>query len=342
MNKNIRHRLSRWIPGLITGIFAVLLSGSGLTCQGNNTGPAESVVVAYAPFESTALLWVAENQQYFSRNGLNVTLRKYDTGAMALGGTMKGEAEIAAGISEFPAVRMAFQKEKMAIVGNIDWGEFIYFIGRQDSGIQNVADLKGRKIGTAVGTIAQFYLGRFLELNGLRVQDINLVDLKTPAEWVNAVVNGQVDVVVTAQPDANTIKERLGENAFFWPAQGGQFLHGLVISTQDWENQHPVLVQKFLKALLQAEEYARRNPEKAKAVVQKGLNLDAGYMETVWSQNQFSLSLNQALVLAMEDEARWMISNSLTTEKTIPNFLDYIYTDSLKSVKPEAVRITGK
>ena len=54
---------------------------------------------------------------------------------------------------------------------------------------------------------------------------------------------------------------------------------------------------------------------------------------------QFSLSLNQSLVTATEDEARWMIKNKLTTEKTVPNFSDYIYEDALKPVKPEAVNI---
>jgi NitT/TauT family transport system substrate-binding protein len=41
----------------------------------------------------------------------------------------------------------------------------------------------------------------------------------------------------------------------------------------------------------------------------------------------------------MEDEARWMIKNKLTTEKNIPDFLDYIYLDGMKAVKPEAVSI---
>jgi NitT/TauT family transport system substrate-binding protein len=62
-------------------------------------------------------------------------------------------------------------------------------------------------------------------------------------------------------------------------------------------------------------------------------------METVWSQNQFSLSLDQSLVAAMEDEARWMIANGLTSETEVPNFLDYIYMDGLQAVKPEAVNI---
>jgi hypothetical protein len=41
----------------------------------------------------------------------------------------------------------------------------------------------------------------------------------------------------------------------------------------------------------------------------------------------------------MEDEARWMISNNLTAKKTVPNFLNNISTDGLKTVKPEAVKI---
>jgi NitT/TauT family transport system substrate-binding protein len=73
--------------------------------------------------------------------------------------------------------------------------------------------------------------------------------------------------------------------------------------------------------------------------VQKALNLDAAYIEAVWSQNQFSLSLEQSLITAMEDQARWMISNNLTTEKKVPDSMDYIYINGLKAIKPEAVSI---
>jgi NitT/TauT family transport system substrate-binding protein len=59
----------------------------------------------------------------------------------------------------------------------------------------------------------------------------------------------------------------------------------------------------------------------------------------VWPQYTRSLSLDQPLITAMEDETRWMISNNLTTEKQVPDFLNYIYEDGLKAVKPEAVKI---
>jgi ABC-type nitrate/sulfonate/bicarbonate transport system substrate-binding protein len=112
-----------------------------------------------------------------------------------------------------------------------------------------------------------------------------------------------------------------------------------LISTNEWITKHPDLVGRFLKSLAQAEDYAIRNPAEAKAIVQKSLNLDAAYMETVWSQNQFSLSLDQSLIVTMEDEARWIIKNGLTTEKQVPDFLNYIYEDGLKAIKPETVTI---
>ena len=320
-------------------VFTALSSGFAFSCQGVSSGPMESITVAYSPFESTALFWVALDQQYFSRNGLKVTVQKYDSGAASLTGVLNGEADILVGLTEFPAVRAAFQKAPMAILGIADRGEFIYLIGRKDRNIDGVSDLKGKRVGVAFGTIAQFYLGRLVELNGLNLQDLTLVDLKTPEEWVNAVVDGDVDAVVNAQPDADTAKERLGDNAFFWPAQSGQFLNMLIVSTDGWVTDHPETVKKFLKSQLDAEDYLIRNPAAAKNIVQKSLNLDAGYMDTVWSQNQFSLSLDQSLIIAMEDEARWLIENNLTTEKSVPDFIDYIYTDALRAVKPHAVNI---
>jgi NitT/TauT family transport system substrate-binding protein len=112
-----------------------------------------------------------------------------------------------------------------------------------------------------------------------------------------------------------------------------------VVSTPGWINQHPELARQFLKSLAQAEEYITQHPAEAKKILQKRLKLDDTYIATVWSQNQFSLSLDQSLIAAMEDEARWMIKNNLTREKQIPDFMNYVYVDGLKAVKPEAVKI---
>ena len=317
----------------IVGALSVGLAGPGCSPK------AEPLTVAWSPFESSALMYIAEDQQFFTRNGLDVTSRRYETGAASLDGMLAGEADIAVGTTEFPIVRRTFQKAAIRIIAIIDRSEFVYVVARKDRGIQQVSDLKGKRVGTTVGTIAEFHLGRLLELNGLNMRDVTIVDVKTPAEWVNAVADGDIDAIATAQPYANAARDRLGGNAVFWPAQSNQPQYGLASATDNWIAAHPEAIKRFLKSLAQAEEYAARNPAAAKAIVQKRLNLEAAYMETVWAQNQFGLALDRSLIAAMEGEARWMMANNLTAERTVPNFLEYVYEDALKAVKPRAVNI---
>jgi NitT/TauT family transport system substrate-binding protein len=94
-----------------------------------------------------------------------------------------------------------------------------------------------------------------------------------------------------------------------------------------------------MKSLVQAEDYLVTHKNEAKAIVRKRMNFDDAYMEIIWPRYHFALSLDQSLIFAMEDEARWMIKNNLTTEKKVPDFTNYIYLDGLKAIKPEAVNI---
>jgi NitT/TauT family transport system substrate-binding protein len=303
---------------------------------GENTDP---ILVAYSPFESTALFWIAEDRHFFRGNGINVTLRKYDSGAAALEGMMKGEADIAVGVTEYPLVGKALQEADILALGNIDKGDFIYLVGRRDRGIEEVGDLRGKKVGTTFGTVAEFHLGRFLLLHGMDTQDVTLVDVKTPEGWVNAVADGDIDAIVTAQPYANVARDLLGTNAVFWQAQSSQPLFALVVATDDWITAHTGPAAGFLKSLAQAEEYLNTHPAEAMSIVQGRLNLEPGYMDTVWEQNRFSLTLDQSLVLAMEDEARWMMANNLTKATAMPDFRDHIDPQFLEKVKPGSVNI---
>jgi sulfonate transport system substrate-binding protein len=74
-------------------------------------------------------------------------------------------------------------------------------------------------------------------------------------------------------------------------------------------------------------------------LLQKYLNVDASYVESIWPDNRFGLSLDLSMIASMEDEARWIISNNLTTSEQVPDFNVYIYEDALSQIEPEAVNI---
>ena len=339
MNANTRKKRVITVIVVVIAVSLFLASMIYLNNSGNFSGKTESVAVGYSPFESITLFWVAENQHFFSQNGLNVTSHKYDTGAIALNGVINKEVDIAVGTSEFPFTAKALNNEKISTIASISKSEFIYLVGRADHGIEKVSDLNGKRIGTTFGTISHFYLGRFLDLNGINIQNVTLIDLKTPTDWIAAVVNGSIDAVATAQPYANSAKDSLGANAVFWSIQNDQPLYAQAISTNEWITQHPELCSKFLNSLYQAEEFVKNHPTEAKAILKNQMNFSDTYVETVWHQNQFALSLEMSLILTMEGEARWLISKNLTNQTVVPDFTNYIYLEGLRSVNPDAVNI---
>ena len=161
----------------------------------------------------------------------------------------------------------------------------------------------------------------------------------TLAQSLDALVNGVVDAIVNWPPYTNSAENSLGSNAVAWSVEGGQPSFGVLTCRTDWVVAHHEVVNHFLRSISQAEEFIRNNPAQAKTIVKNQMNYTDAYMETVWKQNQYSLSLDQSFVEAIEGEARWMISNNLTNQTVVPNFVDYIYLEGLMSVKPESVNI---
>jgi NitT/TauT family transport system substrate-binding protein len=319
-------------------VLLLLVAFSFWSCsKGGYLGKMETVAIGATPIELNALIYVADECKFFSNHGVRVVFKDYDTGVTAVDGLLKGEVEIALA-TEFVIVGKSLQKQDVLGLATIDKSMLFYIIARTDRGIKTTADLRGKRIGVPRQTVTEFYLGRMLEINGMRIQQVAMVDTKA-SHPAGAIARGNVDAVVTWEPHVTQIRQQMGNGVITWPVQSGQVAYWSIVTTSRWINKHPDLVRQFLKSLAQAEEYAILHEQETKAIIQRRLHYDDTYTAAIWSKSQFSLSLDQSLILAMEDEARWMIKNNLIRERTIPDFTNYIYVDGLKAVKPEAVKI---
>ena len=320
-------------------IFALALAGFLFTSQlkGDYSGIPEEITVGAPALETNALIYVADELGYFKKNGLNVIFKTYDSGGAAVPGLLRNETDLALA-SEFVLVNTIFKKGEVRTLGSIDKFENMFLIARKDRGIERVSDLGNRTIGVPQGTIADFYLGRYLNLHNMRLADVALVNIR-PDHSADALAAEDVDAVVTWHPYLDEILNQNGDRLIAWPIQSSQLTYWNLVSRTDWADSHPEAIDRFLRSIVEASEYATNRPQRTKMIVQKVLNYTEEYMATVWLDHKFSLSLDQSLITAMEDEARWMISNNLTTEKQVPNFLDYIHEDELKAIKPESVNI---
>jgi ABC-type nitrate/sulfonate/bicarbonate transport system substrate-binding protein len=338
--KNMK-RISGTAIALIL-IFTALLPGfATLSCSSKGySGPVEAITIGATSIELNALLYVAEARGFLADNGIEVNYKEYETGASAAQGLLRAEVDISTTF-ESVIVTNVFQKQDVVDLATIDRSILFYIIGRADRGIKTIADLRGRRIGVPRQTIMEFYLGRTLELNGMNLEQVTMVDMK-PSDSEATMAAGDLDAIITFEPHVTQVRKQMGDAVTLIPVQNGQMAFWSMVSTRAWVNQHTNLVKRLLKSLAQAEEYVNLHEAETKKFLLDKLKYDEAYIETRWPQNDYSLSLNQQLILTIEDEARWMISNNLTTEKTVPNFLDYIYAEGLKAAKPGSVTIAGK
>jgi ABC-type nitrate/sulfonate/bicarbonate transport system substrate-binding protein len=286
----------------------------------------ESITVGAEFSQVNTLLFVAQNMNYFSQNGLNVTIKPYISGAAALGAMVDGDVNIAAS-SEFTVVAKILADSNISIIGTIDRFLQINIVARTDRGIQNVTNLANKSIGLTPGTSAEYFFGRFLELNQMNHSQVKTVNIQ-PNHMVEALSNGTVDAVVTWQPYLYQIHKQMANDIVEWPAQSGQQVYSVLSATTSWITTHNKTVNQFLTALSQAENYLQSNPSDVKNLLMNQLNYTNDYIESVWPDHKFTVTLDQSLVLIMEDEARWLIANNLTNSTSIPNFQNYIYTDN--------------
>nr|WP_300998873.1 ABC transporter substrate-binding protein [Methanoculleus sp.] len=322
----------------IAAVVLIAFAGIGVwfLVQSPESRPSTTeITVATYPNQLPALIYVARDRGFFAAKGLNVTIRYYDTGAASVDAMLAKEADVGLA-SEYVFARNVMNGRNITALGSVAKTRDICLIGRTDRGIRAPADLAGKKIGLPTRTATEYYLSRYLQLNGIPSEDVTVVNVPT-AQISDALANGTVDGVVIVQPVAGAVMSRLGTNAIMWPAQGGQSYFWILTGREEWAKGHTDEITRFLEALVPAENYLATDPQGAKSGVARELGYDDAYIEQVWSESQFSLSLDQSFITAMEDEARWMIANNMTDAESIPDFTQYISTESLERVKPGSV-----
>jgi NitT/TauT family transport system substrate-binding protein len=318
-------------------VVVIAAGAAGVWDLAANGGTREEVAIGLLPQESAALVYIAQDRGYFADNGLNVTFRNASSGAAAVREMETGRTELSV-TGEFPIVAEALDGRNVSILGCIDRHRTVVLVGRSENGTAAVADLKGKRVGVPAGSQSQFILGRFLDLHGLGMADVTMVDVPV-SQAGDALANGSVEACVVMASDTARVRKQAGGPIVAWAFQENQPIYQVVAGRSDWIAARPGTVERLLRSLARAEDFAVQYPDEATAVVGRRLNLTDAYRARMGPQNQFGLSLDRSMLTAMTDEARWMVANRLTNATTVPDLRPVISTTGLERVRPGAVTI---
>lgn len=334
----MRPSTSRFAVSALVMLAAIAWSASGCKPPGRQAGPREKITFAYSTSPNAALVHIAFAKGYFAEEGLDATPQPHYFGKLALDAVNAGEADFSAS-ADTPFVFAVMNDRKITAIAAIETSNRnVAVFARRDRGIGKPADLSGKKIGVTPGTTSDFFLYSFLLYHAIDEKQVRRVNMN-PGGMAEALETGKVDAVATWNPHLKQLQDKLGSNGvvFF-----GETLYTevfCVAATEEYVKKHPETVKKVLRAMIKAETFLKRNPGESIRLVAEFTGTDKTVLEDTWGVFMFKVALDQALLVNFEDQARWVMKNRLATRTGMPNCLEFIYDNGLRSVKPAAVRI---
>lgn len=240
-------------------VLACLLSGCSKMEQD------EKIRLAINPWPGYEFLYLAGQKGFFAEAGLNVEIvelssladvqRIYTQGRIDAFGSTVIEAVQSAGVTQQPLDIILipdFSNGGDVIIGN--------------ASVRSLADLKGKKVGTEVGSLGMFILHAALAKHGMSLDDVEVINVEQ-LEVHKQMKNGLVDAVVTYPPYSLSVLRLPGHNQIFDTTEiPGQVIdtismrHGAVKDTRAW-------VDKFHQVWLKVLDFARKNPAEAHSIM---------------------------------------------------------------------------
>ncbi|OGA56016.1 MAG: hypothetical protein A3G81_14105 [Betaproteobacteria bacterium RIFCSPLOWO2_12_FULL_65_14] len=248
-------------------------------------------------------LQVAKARGFFAKEGLDVELTVFTTGATATEAFRAGRGDfISAG--DLPSAAMWKTGAAIGIAPMSSDTEIFGIISTK--GINSPKDLRGKKVATRMGSTGEFLVHRYLATAGMTAKDVNLIDL-APPEMVISMVRGDIDAFAWLAP-FTTRAVTTGKNAKLLTTAKGLANNRIIMSvTPSFRDKNPEAVRKVLRAVRQGTEFTRSNPEEATKIWASAVQGKPEQSLPVVRLIAYDMTFSKAFIADMDELAKFMV-----------------------------------
>lgn len=282
-------------------IILIILIGLTLfsACKNNQKKESEEtkekVTVGYLNMVSSLTHFVALENGYYTEQNLEVTGNPVKTSNLIAQELVAGHIDVGIELAITPALKqleLAPNSIKIFSTSNITTENgFDAIVVNQNSPIQNLQDLAGKKVGGFPGTTAKV---SFLQLFKEKFPELEQPDFiqLTPNLHIQSLKTGDIDALFAYEPVLSTGIVNHKFRTIFPSIYGTQFNPnpiGVGAVNQKWLDKNPKTAKVFFKAIDKAIQFIEDNPVKAKNILAKATNIDSAI-----AQNMNTLPLSKS------------------------------------------------
>lgn len=153
-------------------------------------------------------------------------------------------------------------------------------VAREGSGVKKVEDLKGKNVGTYVGTVTHYAVAKYLENAGLTVDDVNL--LNVASETATSLRNGDIDAGVLGNVVAHQVEE---EGAGYILSEDRVPIYNYVVGRTEFTEKYPEITVRVLQLINDTWDYALEHQQEYIEFYSGVSGTDIATVEASWKDN---------------------------------------------------------
>ncbi len=231
--------------------------------------------------------YVAEQQGFFKKHGVNVTLRAFDSGAAAARGVASGNIQLSMSPSPL-VVTMVSNNPDAGLAMIYGYAKPDWLIGSLDGSIAKCEDIKGKPVGVdSLGGARSIALNVMLRKCNLKAEDTQQVPLS--ANVLTAMISGQIPLGVLHIDDVPIIeresKKKVVSIVDINDVQKVNHYLALVATNKTIKEKRADLV-KIVAAYIEAERFIR-DPKNADAVAKAAAPTSRSASDAKWAIEQY-------------------------------------------------------
>lgn len=313
------------------------------------SGARAATIDATLAYGSTGYTWaltfVAEALGTWKQNGVALDVIDFPTGRESMQALLAGSADFSTS-TDTPFILAALKGLKPIILVNYSrYTRDMKIVVSKTSGIDPARpeSLKGKKIATRVGTSGQYMLAKYLEMGGLGLGDVTVVDL-SPNDMTVATVRGDVDGFAWTGQAANVALKQSGGQVEVMTLEGFEKFfqsHQLLLTSEAVIKEKPALLDAAVKSLLAAEDRINSDPAWTTLIAER-VRASAEEIKEATSVFEFKVGFDERFLDDLVSEAEWAIAAGLATRPAgdLRALLrGLIYEGPVKAARPDRVTI---
>jgi aliphatic sulfonates family ABC transporter substrate-binding protein len=259
---------------------------------------------------------LVEAENLFQKNGANVKIFKFDGGKTTRNAMVSGHIDVGV-LGSTPFVVGVAKGDLVAIGMSMYAGKTDSIVVAKNKGMTSVADLKGRKVASQIGsTTDHVFQEKILPKFGLSKNDVQIINIPHQ-NHIAAMASGSVDAFAGVEPFPS-IAEVDGIGDAIIDYSDFDILPVILAANRPVVEQKRATVVALLRSWLAGVALFKSNPEKSGQIVyaffkEQGFTVSEAVIKRMLSKLDIETSFKPGLRSYLEDEANVLIKKKAIT-----------------------------